>query len=359
MKLNVAIETKSPLHIGNGRRLSQFTDYIYKEGKVYYINHGELETCFVSHVNGEEMMEDYINTIKAQAGGSLRTKLRLKEFFEKYQLDINKYSARQIPSKGSVVEEIKMTSCCKGSPYVPGSSLKGAIRTALLYHHKKDMEIDIGGMKKGYSGADVFGDIHHDVMKYLYVSDSQPFEAEALEIIRLERYDLKKKTTSIPIVVEAVKPSKNTSCSIQLKAKKDIVALVPKFTYFYEDREENVEKLFHYINSFYMECIEKEIQRLKQHSSDTTRKITDFYNALLEEGKQLNKKKTGAILRIGAGKTYFENSIGNLFSKEMLRRIFQGNKKVNINCFPKTRTIASDGNHHITLPMGWIRIDRI
>lgn len=356
MKIN--IETQSPVHIGKGEILSPYTDYVYKNGVVYYIDHNILENYFSTDINGEEIMDDFINIIKTQTKGNIQNKHKLGGFFEKHKLKLDDFSSYKTTSKEPITEEINVTASSKGSPYIPGSSLKGAIRNALLYNHKKDQDVNIHSMGRAYSGSDVFGNINNDVMKYLYVSDSKPFGEAGLEIIRLQRYDLIKRTGTIPTVSEAIKQFKNTDCRIQLKAREKIHNLDSKFKYLY-DSEENKERLLYNINSFYIDCIEKEIERLSEYSSDTIKPILEFYNQLLEDAKILVKDKSGAILRIGAGKTYFENSIGNLFSEDQLREVFKNDKRINVKHFPKTRVITSNNYSNLEVPMGWIKIDRL
>ncbi len=353
MKIN--IETLSPVHIGSGEILSPYTDYVYKDGIIYHIDHNILEGYFATHIDGEKIMEDFINIIKNQAKGNMQSRHNLGDFFKKHQLNLDDFSSYKTTSKEPITEEINVTVSSKGGPYIPGSSLKGAIRTALLYNHKKNTNIDIKSMRRIYSGSDVFGSINNDVMKHLYVSDSEPFGTEDLEITRSTRYDLMEKTSTIPIISETIKQFKSTTCTIQLKADKEIHKLDSKFQYLY-DSEKSKETFLYYINYFYKDCIKNEIQRLKQYSSSIIRPIIKFYNELLEDAEILAKNRTGAILRIGAGKTYFENSIGSLFSENQLRKIFKNDKRVNIKCFPKTRAITASSYGRGELPMGWIKI---
>lgn len=353
--MKIRIETQSPLHIGSGNTLSPFTDYVYMEGTVYYIDHNALENYFATNIHGEKIMEDFIDIIRGQAKGSMQNRHNLGTFFEKHGLDIEDFSRYKIGSKEPIKEEVKAVVLSKGSPYIPGSSLKGAIRTALLYKHKKDTDVNIKNMGRAYSGSDVFGNINDDVMKHIHVSDSQPFGDKSLEILRLVRYDLVKKTGTIPIVAETVKQFKDTSCTIQLKAKKEIHKLDSKFEYLYGG-EDGQSIFLHYVNLFYIDCLENEIKRLKLYSSSTIRPVLEFYNQLLEDAKILSQDRNGAILRLGAGKTYFENSLGNLFSEDQLREIFKNDKRVNTKCFPRTRVITSNNYSREEIPMGWVKI---
>lgn len=123
------IETLSPLHIGSGDSLRRDFDYLEFQNE----SGGNKTIALLDHekvlrIVGESGVGEWVQQI--DAGRSTRDWLR------RYKSDLNAahISLREIEYRESErMQEFKpMITDAHGLPYLPGSSLKGAIRTALL-----------------------------------------------------------------------------------------------------------------------------------------------------------------------------------------------------------------------------------
>ncbi|NLJ78296.1 MAG: type III-A CRISPR-associated RAMP protein Csm5, partial [Tissierellia bacterium] len=229
---------------------------------------------------------------------------------------------------------------------------KGAIRTAILYHHIHGEGIRPRG-NSPYIGQDVFGSFSDDHFKYLSISDTNLIDGSNIEVTKTVRYNLVKKREDMPVILEAIKPGSNFSFSIDLKGNFD-----SRFDYFNPD---GMKKILSMLNEFYLRGIEREIRELERNRTPDIYPIINIYHELRQDVLKMKQENNGAIIRIGAGKTFFENTIGialaNNDLKSMIARYNRRNEaKRDIENFPKTRTFELDGDRYSRV-LGWIKID--
>lgn len=344
------LTTLSPVHIGCKENISPYSDYIYNEGKVYFIDENKLIQFLKSRDDMDEVMDDYIDIIQVQAYSNLQDRHNLENFFQKYGLEMENFISHSLDTNGKITQTINRTINSSGRFYIPGSSIKGAIRTCLLFHHIKEERINPIG-RSPYIGQDVFGSFVNDMFKYLLVSDTNTIANTECEVLKTGRYNLKKKSLDVPVVVEAIKPNTSFDFSINLKRKFE-----SKFRYI-----NNIDDLLVIINEFYMENISREIKVLKENIVPQTNPIITFYQELNKEIVALKENKTGSLLRIGGGKTFYENSILLALDKAKRDKIITGKNsrekiKRDKNFFPKTRTMTIDNGQYKQV-LGWIKIE--
>jgi len=130
------------------------------------------------------------------------------------------------------------------------------------------------------------------------------------------------------------------------------------FAFLQEKQEDALLKI---INEYTLKNITTELEQLQKHKSDEIKDIEEFYDNLLQTVKEADWTRE-AFLRIGSGKTYYDNTVANAIierlSKEdlqdLIRRTF---KNADANFFPKTRTIIMQGFYK-KVP-GWIKISKV
>lgn len=123
----ITATTLTPLHIGSGRELQFNTDYLYfglqkaigviePEKLLQLIGPENIDT-WVGYINQRKGVDEYIrNVLKKNAAPE-------------------QFSSRLIAMRGTPVNQQNVKEQLHngtGRPYVPGSSIKGALRTALL-----------------------------------------------------------------------------------------------------------------------------------------------------------------------------------------------------------------------------------
>lgn len=138
----------SPIHIGSGESLRPF-EYLYdkQRGIVYFIN----KTRFIALLSDHGIMEDYVDYI-SQSGSlekiNLLKWLKAKGIGEETVISLASrkaeapYSVLTKDNSASLNSLNTGVSLADGRLYIPGSSLKGALRTGILYHLiKKDPKL--------------------------------------------------------------------------------------------------------------------------------------------------------------------------------------------------------------------------
>ena len=345
------LEVISPVNIGNGEVLSQFSDYVYDEGFVYVIDHESLIQELMQGQNGEERLDDFVNIVQNQARGNTRDRFRIKDFFAEASIDFRQCALRKIAVKEEIREQIQLHTKSAGQPIIPGSSLKGAIRTALIVHLFDGEERKIQN-KRDYIGEDIFGRFGDDVLKYLHISDTLPFPQEDLGIVKFHNFHLKNNNSDIPIVKEVL--IKGSSSSFRIKTTASKREVMEKFPFLQSGQEESLLPI---INEYTYKNIKLELERLQKYDNAVISSIMNFYSSLLQAIEKADATKE-AYLRIGSGKTFFDNTIAQSFSKKFLRSVIEKNfEKANPNAFPITRTIVQE-TLAAEVP-GWVKIKKL
>ncbi|NLA93843.1 MAG: type III-A CRISPR-associated RAMP protein Csm5, partial [Bacteroidales bacterium] len=125
----IIIETLSPIHIGSGDLLQNNTDFVVsKHGKESYIY--VTEEAKILELIGSEHIDNWLLSIeKKESTVDLVKRYAPKSSPADYsQRQISSYAA-DIKANETLKEAIHNG---QGLPYIPGSSIKGAIRTAIL-----------------------------------------------------------------------------------------------------------------------------------------------------------------------------------------------------------------------------------
>ena len=207
----------APIHIGNGDKYTS-REFIYENGYFYFPDMGKFYNRMVEK-GYDQKFERFLQERKASASNN-----RLISFLEDNRIsdrDFGGYRIKEtgfeteknnIDSKlGTINEVSKFMRDAFGNPYIPGSSLKGAIRTILMNTNpdwnnknvvkdkKENKSLIPWGAKKGQEFNDLFNDIR--------VSDSKPFSNESL--ILVQKWDCSAKLLKVkplPLYREAIAP---------------------------------------------------------------------------------------------------------------------------------------------------------
>ncbi len=118
------LEILTPVHIGSGDKYLA-TDFVIKGNKVVFID----SMKFFEEVDKKGL--DPVDVAKEISEGEKS----IEDFVE----DLSKIKTREAPFNGRMPrKEILAHIKSRGKPYVPGSSIKGAIRTAVLWKEVND-----------------------------------------------------------------------------------------------------------------------------------------------------------------------------------------------------------------------------
>ncbi len=210
----LTVSVFTPLHIGTGRELLNEYDYSIHNGRTWRLNESALLDA--QDVEDAAMAAQLAVTPPAQ----------LLQAPRDYRPDSHlfRYALRGTPrsdAEGAQLrEQIKDVF---DRPYLPGSSLKGALRTALAWNvwQQRQMRPEVSkiGRRRQWAAQtcekEIFGpDPNRDFLRALQVSDSAPVDADRLLILNA-RVMNRRGGLAAPIEMEAIAP--DTQFDLTLK----------------------------------------------------------------------------------------------------------------------------------------------
>lgn len=293
----------APIHIGNGEKYTS-REFIYENGYFYFPDMGKFYNRMVEK-GYDQKFERFLQETKPSPRNN-----RLISFLEDNRIsDRNFGGYRIIETKletnnnylrgGALNQVSKFIRDSFGNPYIPGSSLKGAIRTILMntnpdwnnknvvQDEKENKSLIPWGAKKGQDYDDLFNAIR--------VSDSKPFSNDRL--ILVQKWDHKAKpprAKSIPLYREAIVPSTKINFTITTTTKEAGVLI--------EELGKRAQAFYKaYKNFFLSDFPENKIQPNLQYpiylgagSGAWTKTIFKQANGILQERYQ-NSKTTRMV----------------------------------------------------------------
>ena len=296
MSNNLIIMGLSPVYIGSGETYSQL-DYIHHQDHIYILDFDKLLTQIPI-----EVIDDLTNDIQENFENNI-WKGDVKEFLSKYGINWRESVAKEYKLMGKIGKnEINQFIKTGEHIYIPGSSIKGAMRTAILFkilknHPEKKNEI-IKSVIDNFNDREIIKLIQTngatDLLRALLISDSITNEDIPIKIVESRVYHLRDKESTIPIYYEILDKDFISVGTIKINNKLvDANILVSDH---FDLRREN---LFEAINSFSKEIIYYELKEFIKQDDPNLSEIIEFY-------KNLNSKLEGlkhneCILRLGQG----------------------------------------------------------
>jgi len=317
---NITLTTLTPLHIGSGKEYAGNFEFLYfkEAGKIVIV-----DDVKVLQIIGKEHIDEWVKVIDQ--------KKNLYDFLKSYRHDLAVEDVAQyvmdaptnLPTSSQSIKQFMQDGV--GKHYIAGSSLKGAIRTALLTYlikqepafvaQKKNLGVENRNsfnfkdseIVKHYLGIDP----NHDILRLLQVGDFYPTQASAETqclksgIMNLFNNGWNYKREQYGFVECLPAKTKNQgTIHINENLKKAIETKVR------EGKERNfltqhfqhltLPALFKIINDHTLELIESEI--VFWEDEDKNEDIED-YLTILEDMKEIAKNITDktCIMRVGAG----------------------------------------------------------
>ena len=218
----------APIHIGNGEKYTS-REFIYENGYFYFPDMGKFYNRMVEK-GYDQKFERFLQETKPNAKNN-----RLISFLEDNRISDRNFGGYRIIEteletnnnylRGGALNQIsKFIRDPFGNPYIPGSSLKGAIRTILMNTNpdwnnknvvkdkKENKSLIPWGAKKGQNYDDLFNTIR--------VSDSKPFRNDSLILVQKWDYSAKSLTPKpLPLYREAIAPSTKINFTITTTTK--------------------------------------------------------------------------------------------------------------------------------------------
>ena len=366
------LKTITPVHIGTGETLSQI-DGFYDNGRWHRIN---LDAVLAA------IPESELNRLTVAMGErnfQWRRYLPTNQPFARYTLP-----CPEDPQETEIREAMKHPS---GRPMVPGSSIKGAIRTALLWDligdgNQESFKYSVNYLKeqlrrkpnRSWAGQGierhVLGkDPNHDLMRAVQVSDTSPIPIEALEIgvawtVTLNRNDrlVQKREGNREYKTFAEQIRAGQTFDFSIKIDKSLFGQREKRELEYSDQQERVvcEELADVCNFVAKGLANTEAEFYDYYSLP---ELANFYESL---SNQIDNLSDGAfVLPMGWGTGYRAKTITELLAvddddlmnlREHYRLGESRSRRGDYHPeFPKTRRVLYD-RQRPEAPLGWVQI---
>ena len=385
MKKKYQLETVTPIHIGSGEILN-FMDGCYVNGRWY-------------HIDLDKVLEHSATDINALTSEMSQRDFRWQRYLQDYDTDLSELSAyslpcQQSPETGEIREAIKSVG---NRPYIPGSTLKGAFRTALLSHLidtddtlfqdkleylEKLAQQPPGGNPRTQTPAkriesDAFGkDPNHDLMRALQVSDTEPLASDSLEIGVAWTVTLNQNDRLVQ-KIDNGQEYKNFVQQIQTKQRLTFTLKIDKLLFrerekarlgFDAQQAEMLTDIAEVCRSETHAYMENEQVFFDDHSFP---EIANLYDRLIQINTSLLEGEF--LLQLGWGTGFHANTVTSAFtdsedaSEDLLmglrERFRLGESRsqrghYDEREFPKTRRILYRGQNPIA-PLGWVKISPV
>lgn len=357
--LTLDIEVLSPLHIGTGKVLQRSYDYTIFKNRTWRIAEEALfEEVYSRESGNQKALNKLLEASPAEQLIQDRDYIDHPEFF-RYHMPGQPRSE----GRGAELRECLKTSY--DEPYIPGSSLKGALRTVLAWSivQREAIAINEHRLKDNRSRAgqpveqEIFGNNpNHDLLRALQVSDSTPAIKETLilanvQVVAGSRYQS-------PIEVEAIRPG--THVTTQLVLDEHLLAPAMAQQLGWKQRGDYLRKLAMYSRNWSGARIKNEISYLGNRRE--LNRLTDFYR-LLERLRGQLKGSQDFLLQMSWGGGWGAKTLGDQLTAnpDQMEKIINRyrlsksqERKVG-DTFPRSRRIYFDRSGP-AMPMGWVLV---
>ncbi|GAB4332678.1 MAG: type III-A CRISPR-associated RAMP protein Csm5 [Bacteroidales bacterium] len=361
--LRFKVDTLTPVHTGSGRVLQNGIDYLVREGKVWY---PDLKKLF--EFVGEAGLQQWATDI-------LEEKNFLEEIVEKRHKKVSEFSKQSLPYEAGVERQVnqlreQFRNTYTGNPVLPGSSIKGALRTALITqklifsfrgntdrigldklnnnnHHNKLMAEAISINRRENAGP------QNDIFRFLAVPDAE-LRPEDLKVYRFRTLNYKSYSNyetwmidrKLDILGEAIEGSFEMEMRISSR--------------FFDSNRLGIKRpgdIIETINKHTMSILEPEIESFQDDLDNDFFEDSKFGEDFIDQMLKLKKageSKGSALMRLGFGSGWDymtgswlkeinnvdedeEDKFWNEVKKRLRRRGYED------FFFPKTRKVLSDG----------------
>jgi CRISPR type III-A-associated RAMP protein Csm5 len=309
MVQTIKIETLTPVHIGSGNFLCNNSDFISlkigDEPHIVVLSPDKIWQLLGD--KGEDFINLWLETIEKKSN--------IREFIAKFAPNAQSkdYAKRRFLLFSTVRPDDTLKETIHngmGFPYIPGSSIKGAIRTAILtssanivrYKEEKLEKPNTKNIKASKVEQELFGrDPNSDVFRFIQVGDAY-FEEESEIATRLINLNIRSSNSDLmdkskSQLVEAI--GQEAESEFQLKISKEYYDFAKsKFRELGELPVSNISDLFNLINVHTKILVEDEIDYWQKIDKSGGEDYAHEIQKILDEINSCGNGKS-CILRIG------------------------------------------------------------
>ncbi|MEA3351690.1 MAG: type III-A CRISPR-associated RAMP protein Csm5 [Chloroflexota bacterium] len=345
---NLQLDTLSPIHIGDGDELRHGFDFVTRGNITYRLDIDKVL---------EAKEDEWQNTHgRYPLPGELLDENEYRRFA--------RYALKGTPRSGKYDARVKsFIKDVFDHPYIPGSSLKGALRTALAWHGWDEVNPRLKrhaiGHRRSWAGQKLerkfFGpDPQHDLLRALQVSDLVGLKKPGQGLILVNAQVLTKEEAGSPIELEALRDEVTLKGTIKIDDTLFEDWAEPELHF--QDRQHWLEELMPRVQAHSVARLEPLIEWFEQVGIT---RIAKFYRRLAD----LNLGEMRAVLQLGWGGGWDSKTFGShlkedqqLF-KKLLRDFRMQKGRSQVESFPVSKRVVvkDDGNTILPLaPFGWV-----
>jgi len=355
----VEIEVLSPLHIGTGRALQRGYDYTVFRDQMWRINEDPLFAD--KYIQAGENQQALNRVLMGRPAEELLepSDYRLHPEYFRYHMP----GQPRAEGQGAELRE-----CLKDPydrPYIPGSTLKGALRTVVAWtifrEEKRRFSARALGSSRSWAGQplerELLGrDPNHDLLRAVIVHDSAPAKQSDLLLANVQV--VAGRRAQAPIEVEAIKMGTQLQTSLTL----DEYLLEPNLArrLGWGQKGDILRSLS--VHSRNLALVRIKAQQAYFAGRPEFGRVQRFYQLLEKLHAQL-KDTPDFLLQIGWGGGWDAKTLGDQLTaqpKELEEiidryRMNRGKARRTGDTFPRSRRLYfQDGRP--TLPMGWVLV---
>lgn len=341
---SLKLKVLSPIHIGSGETLNPLR-YLVKNGRLYFINEGQYIKKLLKMTNSrlKEVVEDtdiysivnyFVDCFDEKDSSTWTNSYEVSSDYEA----LFTKNLRNPDNQNLLFEFIR--SKLFHEPIIPGSSLKGAIRTALLFGMNKKLSVNpVMTFDKRYKrkvqnsqlteaeimNMNIFNDrfdVKSDPFKYIKVSDIN-LSSDSLTVNRIENRT-SGRPSGIPYYAEVLKKT-DIIYTGTLSINSDFCRNLNEP--FKLKPDEIAPFIIQSCKDFYQEVFRKDIKKYQDI------KMTSSLQSIVTRYKEIYSNKNTFIVRLGKGQGCHSLSINT------------------IELNPKSRNLAEN------YPLGWAEIE--
>lgn len=360
-RYNVTVRVLTPMHIGNGRLLLNEYDYAIRQGHTWRIN--EAEFLDAHYAEDPKIIEQLEQTPPAQL-------LNPTDFANGSKLF--RYVMKGTPRSNGVGAQLReqIKSTLTDSPYLPGTALKGGLRTALAWHGWMIENLQTNSTelerKREFAGQrfenQLFGlTPNKNLMRALIVSDSDEVSPAQLMVANV-RVVTAGGLQGAPIEVEAIRPE--TTFRLTVKIDRALFSDWARSSGLRLQHEDWLTELASITHTHSKDRISAEAEWFKNARNATT--PASVYNELAQSATKASP--TQCLMQLGWGTGWGSKTFGSRlqnnddFMERIINsyRLARGRRHIGDD-FPKSRRITMhyqrDPRGNIAesagYPLGW------
>ncbi len=373
--LHTQIEAKitllSPLHISSGVKLERDFDWLARDGQVFVFDHTTLFETVLQRAEADQSPDVAALTSRLMA-------MNLRQLEEAGWLEkadfrpgnpVLRYTLAGQPHMSQISEQIKDI---YGRPYLPGSSLKGALRTVLAWsgYAESNRTPDLRQLNPSRSWAaqplerDIFGrNPNQDWLRALRVADGPPLLPDSLWLEGVQVYPTARRTGGPGLDLDVETVQTNTTFTVLLIVEEYGFQDEAAHRLRWQGKRRCLTDLARLGREHARQRLVTEAEYFKAKKGPVG--ALRFYDELIHAWDALTENEF--ILQLGWGGGWESKTLGSLLKKngQAFEQRVLNNKKYRMlrgntrrkpgEPFPTSRRLVLR-NGQPALPLGWVKI---